>query len=266
MRIEKTRIDGLSIRHFIPERVSYPYPLLFIHGMWGGKWQWDNYVQFAYGSGFECYTVDLRGHHESIMSIFGLGNVSIRDHIQDLQKVIRKLDLVIIPIGHSMGGLIAQALATTEDVPCAVFIASAPPKGISVLTWDLIRRMSHPHYLQAMCRNKSFKPRWEDARELLYNCLDIAGAMNAYKDLMFDSGRVARELALGVIGIEHDIKCPTLVVSPREDCLINPRVQKKIAKRYNSDFLEIQGGHMVVTSEKGGNTAKAIFDWVRNTP
>ncbi len=266
MRIEKTRISGLSVKYFIPEHVSYPYPLLFIHGMWGGKWQWENYVQFACDNGFECYTVDLRGHHESTMTIGDLGNVSVQDHIKDLQKVIRKLDPVIIPVGHSMGGLIAQSLAATIDAPCAVFIASAPPKGISVLTWNLLKRMSHPYYLQAMCCNKSFKPCWEDARELLYNCLDTVGAMDAYKNLMFDSGRVARELALSLIGVEQKMRCPTLVVSPREDCLISPLVQKKIAKRYNSDFLEIQGGHMVVTSEKGGDTIKAILDWVRNTP
>lgn len=264
MRIRKIWIDGLAIRHFIPERVSYPYPLLFIHGMWGGKWQWDNYVQFAYDNGFECYTVDLRGHHESMMSIRGLGNVSVQDHIQDLQKVIQRIDSAIVPIGHSMGGIIAQALATTTDAPCAVFIASAPPKGISALTWSILKRMSHPRYLYAMCRNQSFRPRWEDARELLYNHLNIRDAMDAYKDLTLDSGRAARELVLSIIDIGQEVKCPTLVVSPKEDCLINPLVQKEIARRYNSDLLEVQGGHTVITSEKSGDTMKTILSWIRD--
>ncbi len=266
MGIRNLKLNGLAAKHFSPNKKSYPYPLLFIHGMWGGKWQWDHYAQLAYDCGFECYTVDLRGHHDSYAHHGNLGEMSVRDHINDLKGIVDKLGYVV-PIGHSMGGLIAQSLATsTPSSRRAVFIASAAPKGISVLSCKLAGRMINPHYIKAMVGNRAFKPLWKDARELLYNCLDNEGASAAYRGLTFESGKIGRELALSSIVVDYGlIDCPTLVVSPSEDCLISPRVQKKIAKRYNSDFLEIQGGHMVVTSEKGGNTMKAILDWVRNT-
>jgi len=265
MGIKSLKLKGLSAKHFSPEKKSYPYPLLFIHGMWGGKWQWDQYAQLAYDRGFECYTVDLRGHHESSADHEDLGEMSVKDHINDLKEIVGRLGRVVF-IGHSMGGLIAQSLVTlSPGSRCAVFIASAAPKGISVLSYKLATRMVNPHYIKAMWGNHAFKPLWKDARELLYNCLNNEGASAAYRGLTFESGKIARELALSSIVVDHSlIDCTTLVVSPKEDCLISPRVQKKIAKRYGSDFLEVQGGHMIVTSEKGGNTMKAILDWVRS--
>ena len=80
--------------------------IVMIHGMWGGGWCWDHYKPFLENKGYHCITPILRYHDRDPNDEPDprLGTVSLTDYADDLEKQIRKLDVPVILMGHSMGG------------------------------------------------------------------------------------------------------------------------------------------------------------------
>ena len=85
-----------------------------IHGIFTGGWCWDNYKTFFEKRGYICVTPTLRLHNFGSKSKPNpeLGHTSILDYVSDLEKEIKKINTLPIIIGHSMGGLIAQIIAS----------------------------------------------------------------------------------------------------------------------------------------------------------
>ena len=133
------RIGDLVLDH-APARGSLrPYPLLLVHGMNGGSWYLENYLKAAAAEGWDAWAVNLRGHWGS-RPVLDLGRVSVLDYVEDVRDCLRALGPSAV-LGHSMGGLIAQKIAEEGAVTAAVFLTSAPPRGIVVLRWGVLSRM-----------------------------------------------------------------------------------------------------------------------------
>ena len=47
------RIEGLLVDRSIPSSRKRSEPLLFIHGMWGGSWTFENRLRFVASAGWE---------------------------------------------------------------------------------------------------------------------------------------------------------------------------------------------------------------------
>jgi pimeloyl-ACP methyl ester carboxylesterase len=82
-------------------------PLVFIHGWTADRHRWDD--QFAhFAAGRRVIRLDLRGHGESI----GAGARTIDEFAADVVALLDHLEVDrFVPVGHSMGGMIAQTLA-----------------------------------------------------------------------------------------------------------------------------------------------------------
>ncbi len=260
-------INGLALEHHVPKIKFYPYPLLFIHGMWGGSWNFQNYTTFTTKKGFEVYAVNLRGHQDSC-PVENFGKVSVMDYVRDVLRIIEETGPVVL-IGHSMGGLIAQKVAsmmTISEVPGAVFITSAAPMGIPVITVPLLSRMLGSRYVASMLLNRAFIPYEDDARALLFNCMKEEEAHNATLSLFQESGCAAREVALGLINVKaKSVTCSTLVVGAEKDLMAPAHIQEKIAKKYDSDYILMHGhGHMLMLEEGWEQPISEVLEWVKS--
>src|SRR4051812_31659203 len=102
---QRVAIAGLSALVFEPTTETAP-PLLFVHGYFGRAIAFERMMACLVGSGHRCVAIDLRGHGDS-MSNSALGQVSIHDYADDVERVAREMGDPVI-VGHSMGGLIAQ--------------------------------------------------------------------------------------------------------------------------------------------------------------
>jgi len=109
--------------------------IFMIHGMWGGGHVWDHYKPFFEAQGYRVITPTLRFHEEQYRTVApeALGTVSLLDYVADLEAQIRALDEKPILMGHSMGGLLAQILASRGLAQSLVLLTSAPPAGILAL-------------------------------------------------------------------------------------------------------------------------------------
>lgn len=68
-----------------------------------------------------------------------MGITSIVEYVDQLEKEYRKISGPVIILGHSMGGLLAQLLAVRVKPKKLILLSSAPPYGISALTYSVIK-------------------------------------------------------------------------------------------------------------------------------
>ncbi|MDR0859239.1 MAG: alpha/beta hydrolase [Oscillospiraceae bacterium] len=104
--------------------------LVFVHGMSGGAWIWDNFTAFFSAAGYSCLTFSVRGHGGSE------GAGAFTGVLHSFDSYVRDLELVLseyagrkpVLIGHSMGGAVVQRYIELhpEEASAAVLLASVP--------------------------------------------------------------------------------------------------------------------------------------------
>lgn len=108
---------------------SHPHPLLFVHGAYQNGRFWDqHFLNFFADTGFRAVAVSLRGHGASPTDK-ALRWCSISDYVDDVASIVNTLAPHPVLVGHSMGGFVVQKYMERNDVPAAVLLASAPPRG-----------------------------------------------------------------------------------------------------------------------------------------
>jgi len=241
-RIATEVIDGLRLDHARPDEPTGEPPVLYVHGMWGGSWVFEHWLRFTAERGRAAWALNLRGHHGS-RPVPALTAVGIEEYVDDVVDALEAIGPVVV-VGHSMGGLLAQLVASRPDVIAAVLIASVPPPGLRLLTWGLMRRT--PRYLAQLLRAHAFRVRHADVRALALNVIPPASQTALADRFVEDSGRVAWQIALGRLPAPTPIACPMLVIGAGRDRLTPVRLQRRIARRYGADYFEATAhGHML---------------------
>lgn len=254
------RIDDLVLEHAAPAGPARSIPVLFVHGMWGGSWYLRNYLYAAARSGWDAWAVNLRGHGES-PAPEGLGSVTLRDYVDDVRRCLARLGRAVL-VGHSMGGLIAQKAAEGEGVAAAVFVTSATPRGIYGLEWAVLSRMAR--YVPAMLGARAFRVSREHADHLFLNRLSPDQRDWAFPRFGAESGRAARELALGGLAVDAGaVRCPTLVVGAEDDRITPAPLQRRIARRYGAEYQEAAGhAHMLMLEDGWERPFERVLAWM----
>ena len=254
------RIADLSLDHAAPAGRPRSRSVLFVHGMWGGSWYFRNYLYAAAQAGWDAWALDLRGHGLS-PAPGGLGGTGLADYVADVRRCLDHLGETVL-VGHSMGGLIAQKVAEGGGVAAAVFLTSAPPRGINAVSWSVLARMAR--YVPAMLAGRAFTVSRAHADFLFLNGLTPEQREWAFPRFGAESGRAARELALGGLAVDpRAIRCPTLVVGADRDRITPVALQRRIAERYRAEYQAAAGhGHMLMLEEGWEPPFKDMLTWV----
>src|SRR5690242_1882735 len=183
--------------------------VLFLHGYFADATVFSDWLAFFSARGFAPVALNLRGRAGSRPDT-DIGSVSIDDYVEDAALAARALGRPFV-VGHSMGGLIAQRLAELDLVESAALIAPAPPRGITVMTWQLaIRQLK---YLPAILASRAVRPSREDVRALVMNRVPTDEQDELIDRLVPDSGRAGRELSLTGVPVEASrVRCPLLII------------------------------------------------------
>ena len=235
--------------------------LLLVHGMWGGSWYWGYWLRRFADAGYDAWAVNLRGHHGSRPGtrVDGLG---VLDYVADVTGCVAELGDVAL-IGHSLGGLVVQKVAEQRALRAAVLLTSAPPRGILAVRGPVLRRLSR--YTGALLSGRAFVPTVADARALLFNELSPELARDAHARLVPESGRAAREVALGRVAVDRTrVRCPVLVVGAVRDAITPVAIGRKLAARYRAEYRELAGhAHMPMLEEGWERVADDLLDWLK---
>jgi pimeloyl-ACP methyl ester carboxylesterase len=264
----------MNLTDYFTERLVMDTTIVMIHGMWGGGWCWDQYRPFFENEGYHCITPILRYHDldPNDEPDSRLGTVSLLDYADDLEKQIRKLDAPIILMGHSMGGLLSQILASRNLAEAAVLLAPAAPYGTMGLTYSVIRS-----FLSTLTTWKFWrKPVRQTFNEASYSTLGVLPTdrkKEEFAKLGYESGRAVLETGLWPLDSaqaskvdESKVTCPVLIIAGVEDKITPASVIRKIANKYKevAVYKELEHhGHALLGEPGWEEIAEYTSVWLK---
>jgi pimeloyl-ACP methyl ester carboxylesterase len=247
--------------------------IVMIHGMWGGDWCWDYYKPYFENMGYQCITPILKYHDMDPNDEPDprLGTISLLDYADDLEKQIRKLDVPVILMGHSMGGLLTQMLASRDLAQAVVLLAPAAPHGLIGLTPSVLKS-----FWSTLTTWKFWqRPGRQTFKEASYSTLGALPAemkKEASKKLVYESGRVVFEIGFWPLDSakaskvdESKVTCPALIIAGAEDKITPASVVRKIANKYKAIavYREFeQHGHAVLAEPGWQDIAAYTSAWL----
>ena len=258
--VRRESIGDLVLDHLPPDRPPDRLPILFVHGLWAGAWMWERWLPVAAARGWDAWALELRGRGGS-RPVSDLGKVRIADFVTDVRDALRHLGDAVL-VGHSMGGLVAQAVAAEDPhVRAAAFLCSVPPGDIRALTGPVLRRSLR--YLPSMATGGRIAQRRSDADVLTMNRMTASERDVTFPRCIADSGTVAREIALGRVSVDATrVTCPVLVGGATEDRISSPAIHPKLVARYAAESMVFPGrGHLITLEEGSEDRAHAVLDW-----
>jgi len=253
--------------------IEMPNTIVMIHGMWGGGWYWRDFRRFFEDRGYRCLTPTLR-HHDvrpGDPPHPGLGTTSLLDFAADLESAIRDLDEAPVLLGHSMGGLLTQILASRGLARAAVLLSPASPAGVMALTPSVIRSFRRPLTTWGFWR-KPHRPNLEEATYSMLHLLTPDERKNTWERFVWESGRAAAEIGFWLFDRRHAsrvdptrITCPMLLVAGIEDRITPISVARKVAKRYGRvcTFRELPNhAHWLIAEPGWREIAEQTAGWL----
>ncbi len=245
-------IDGQTIYYTRPMKTAGAPTLLLIHGAGGSHLGWPKQIQRLPGS--NCYNLDLPGHGRSP----GPGRSTIAGYADVLQTFIAAKEMQqVVPIGHSMGGAIAQTLALRGLPQITNLVLLNTGARLKVAPFILDAAVSEP----GRVANFIIRMSWpEDAPEELLklseqNIMQIDPLVLRGDFLACNSFDVRTDLP--------NLRVPTLVISGTEDKMTPLKFGRFLADNIPvARFVPIKGaGHFTIL-ERPAAVARAISDFL----
>jgi non-heme chloroperoxidase len=238
--------------------------VVFIHGLWGGAWYWEDLISHFEELGFECHAPEWR-YHTSPERDDRLAGTGFSEYIEDLDGFLRKFETPPVVIGHSAGAVIAGVLASRGLADELVLLAPSPGFGtvapVKYSQWYL--RM--PGFEETVV-----KPSLEEAAAGMFHGLDTDTIRREYAMLRYESGKALKDIVwiLDLTGprptsIDYKlVTCPVLVLNGSEDVVSPPRVVKRIAGKYGVTSRELPGrGHWMMIGQGADEIFKNIQEF-----
>ena len=238
-------------------RKASAVPLLFLHGIGNGAWVWESVQEQVAGLGYSSWAVDLPGHGADVGS-----NPCLQDIKDSVLDALTEFEEKVCVIGHSMGALVAQMVASDVDLHSMVLMCSAPPK-------EVRPRLRPRHLLSGLgnawplMRGDHLDFRGKAYRELGFNCIESHEIEAIEQQVTPWPNRLARELFFRRPSVAP-ARCPVLVVSGLEDRLISSATAQRIA-RYHGGALALHVddvGHFPQLEPGGPKLMKQVLEWV----
>jgi pimeloyl-ACP methyl ester carboxylesterase len=246
--------------------------VVLIHGTWlrGDSWV-DVRAEFEQ-RGYTVHTPSLRFHdlpfEEGAKKI---GPVSLRDYVDDLVAFVETLDSAPLIVGHSLGGLLGQLVATRARHAGLVAACTAPAAGIFAM-YPSTARIFARHYLQRRPWNEPmYPPPWKLFRRNISNAHAVDEVRETYAGLVCDSGRVYCEMGFPWLDKAKAatvdfaaITTPVLTIGAELDRIVNKRIPRTTATKFRrGTYAEIpRSDHLIFDGEALPVTMACIDDWM----
>ncbi len=234
--------------------------ILFIHGATATAETWIPLMYELQRLGMGSVAVDLRGHgkshgHETLQV------AGIRDYVADARDVIEQFQTAHVVVGHSMGGLVAQLLASEIKLQRAVLIASSPVGGMKVDGYRMARK--HPWTFLAASVRRSFKRLYINetvARSLLFHPQTPDAVVRLFMShVQEESWRAGSEMN-SLLPDPSAVMCPISVIGGSDDFMVSRTSTEATAAAYHTQAVYIDHcAHMVPYEVEPHRLALAIL-------
>jgi len=262
-KIKSTSVAGLNVLYCVPEQKRFNIPLFWQHGMWSNAAMFEA-MMLAFGElGYESYALDLPGHGESHPEQF-IGDTSLNDYIESIEKVLKELHRPVILVGHSMGGLLSAKIAEKNQLVVGyVGITIAPSFGV-MMGFETMKRIWK--YTPELAFNREIELSDADATAVLFNTFSGERLEKCLRMLETESGKAGRQLAVGKLTVKK-LPRPALVIGAKHD-KITPE-QKAMAKKLvrnpykGMDYDVVNCSHMVMLDANYMEAVTVMHKWLK---
>ncbi len=249
--------------------------IVFIHGMFLNPKSWRHWQDFFGARGYDTIApawplhdgepADLRAHPPA-----GIGTLSLAEVVASMERAASAVEDPIL-IGHSVGGLIVQILASRGFGSVGVPICPVAPNRMLSLDWGFFRNSAaitnplkgdDPFPMDADGFHKNFantmSPEASNAAFLEYG---LPESRNVLRDAMGD---------LGKIDVDRP-HIPFLFIGAEKDEIIPSHLCERNAKAYTdptsrSDFMEFSDrGHFICGEPRWEEVATHVANWLEQT-
>lgn len=248
-------------------------PLYFIHGMWSTPATFARMRGRLEAQGHATYAATLPFHDRdpSLPLPAELGSLTVEDYTRAVIADLARLPAPPVLIGHSMGGMLAQIVATRVEHRGLVLLSTAATAATPAIGIGPLRSVGSIVSKWGWWRQPTLLPA-EAARWGVFNGVpaDIAAAEIAA--LVWDSGRVLAEMVLpslsktGATRVDHArLTRPALVVTGADDRIVPAAVSRATARRLAGpvDYHELPAtGHWLFWGDVERRVGGLIADWL----
>ena len=236
---------------------------------------WDNWKAFFEGKGYTCYAPDWphkgapaaelrRQHPHSPIAQNGLPEV-----LKVYTDFIAQLPAKPIVIGHSFGGLIVQLLLQQGAVAAGVAIESAPPRGVVVWSWSLLRSVLPMLGLFSSLKT-TFLPTFAQWQYAIANGLPLADQQSSYENLAApESKKLVRQALSRHARVDfRRPHAPLLFLAGGADRIMPAAINRANYRRYRhaqsiTDYYELPGrSHALLGQPTWRADAELVLHWL----
>jgi pimeloyl-ACP methyl ester carboxylesterase len=250
--------------------------IVFIHGMFQNAKSWSAWQSYFQARGFatsapswpyhEGEPAELRRHPPE-----GLGGLHLQKVIGQFAELVAALPEKPVLIGHSVGGLIVQELASLSLIKAGVCISSVAPNRMLAFDWGFFKNsvaITNP-----IAGDAPFTMTPEGFHGSFANTLSLDASDAAYeRTATHDSRNVLRDCMLEDGKVDVDLPHPPLLfIAAEKDHIIPPELNAKNAKAY-SDKSSIVGfkefpnrGHFICGEPNWEEVAAYSREWIEIT-
>jgi non-heme chloroperoxidase len=259
--------DELELVAARPAAVTFPHPILFVHGAYVGAWCWAEYFlpHFA-EAGFESYALSLRGHGKSP----GRGSLSwhsIADYVHDLSATLARIGRQAVVVGHSMGAFVVQKYLEHHRLPGAALLAPVPPQGLGAPSVELaMREPSLFTEVNAIMQYGRASPAALQ-RAMFAQPMDATRLADYHQRCQRESQRAIWDMAMfNPVQVWRVNRVPLLYLAAEQDRLIPLHYQTAGAALLGHPLHVADGvGHGLMLETGWRRVADRVIDWLRGT-
>jgi hypothetical protein len=242
------------------------HAILLIHGGWHGPWCWDAFANRLREHGHDARAVRLRGHDGQPGRLWH----RLRDYLNDVERAAAEFDRAPIPVGHSMGGILAQRYVERNAAPGAVLMASIPP-GRAV---GVVARLAAHHpaaFTQANVRLRLGPLVGTSAlvRDLFFTAHTPQAAVDACRARLQDESYLAfLDILLVLARVRAPrVHAPMLVLGAEHDGFLTDGDLRRTARAFGTEAEIYPGmGHNMMLDDGWEKVADRIDAWSRGLP
>lgn len=249
---------------------------VFIHGMFMTPSCWQGWVDRFTTGGSTCVAPAWPGRDRSIAELRAahpdpvLGKLSLEDVVASYDAVVRALPEPPVLIGHSMGGLVVQILLARGLGAAGIAIDSAPPKGVSALSWSFIRS-NWPVITPFASKHQPVYLTFEQFRYAFVHTLSPEEQRATYDAHVVPESRLVGHGPLSKAG-SVDFKAqrkPLLLIAGSEDHIIPAKLNRANLAAYAgspsvTEFKEFEGRtHGLLAQAGWEEVADYALTWAR---
>jgi len=246
-------------------------PVVMIHGAFCGGWAFDKMAGAFRDEGYKVQAPTLRHHNCGKNPPAVLGTTSILDYAHDLEKDLKALKEPPVLVGHSMGGLLAQILATRLAVRALVLLAPSAPWGMMPSTM-FEYASAGAMFFAGDFWSKPIHPSYDIAASNALDLLPPSERSQVFARFVPESGLATFEIMHWALDARratmvdaHKVTCPVLCLSGRHDKVNPPPTVRRIAQRYrgHAAYEELDGHSHWMLGEPGWEKIAArAMEWL----